>query len=133
MPMSVFSIILLSCSSDIKITPQQDSAVIYGLELSPQTYDIIAVPIDSEHSFEFLLLSHEKTTIHQISLPNTTNSTSWSVHSFLEPPITLSAGSKMNFTVQAIPTSEGIFEEELQINSSREDWSIFLQIEGIAQ
>ena len=129
--MSVF-FLFFSCASDIKIAPRQDSAVFYGLELSPQSYDIVAVPIQNEYSFDFSLFSHEKTTIHQIAFSNATNSDIWSIHSFLEPPITLSAGSKMNFTIHVIPPSEGIFEEELQITSSREDWNVPLQIEGIA-
>ena len=126
------SFLFISCASDIKIVTQQDSAVFYGLELSPQSYDLVTVPIQSEYSFDFVAFSHEKTTIHQIALQHATDPEIWSINSFLEPPITLSAGSKMNFTIHVIPPSEGIFEEELQITSSREDWNVPLQIEGIA-
>ena len=129
--MLLFSLFFLSCASDIKIAPQRDSATTYGLELDPKSYHLISVPIQSEYTFDFVLLAHEKTTINQIDFVESFDENIWYLSSFLEPPITLSAGSKMNFEILAIPPYEGFFKQEIQIVSSHEDWNISLEIEGI--
>ena len=56
-----------------------------------------------------------------------------SVESFLQPPITISAGSKINFTVDVSPNTTGPFTQKLEILSTREDWLVELAIESIIQ
>ena len=124
--------LLFACSSDIKLAPHMDSGILYGLELSPQSYELVQVSVQNMHVFDFSLQAHEKTTIHSIQLiENDDDNVIWDIESFLQPPITLSAGSKINMDIFATPQSVGMFEQEIEIVSNREDWNIVLQIEGI--
>jgi hypothetical protein len=132
---SMMSILLfLSCASDIKIAPHKDSGILYGLELSPQNYDFIELLNQSSHHFDFSLLAHEKTTLQEINLlqPNTED-IQWSVESFLQPPVTISVGSKIIFSVHVSPNTTGRFTQELEILSTKEDWLVELEIESIRQ
>jgi len=124
--------ILFACSSDIKIAPHMDSGLLYGLELSPQSYELVQVPIQDTHVFDFSLQAHEKTTIHTIQfIEEDDANVLWEIESFLQPPITLSVDSKINVDILVTPQSTGQFEQEIEIVSNREDWKIVLQIEGI--
>jgi hypothetical protein len=128
----MISLLYLSCASDIKIAPHKDSGLLYGLELSPLSYDITEVPLQNDHSFDFSLFAHEKTTLHTIDFSSVFDEdTQWAIESFLQPPITLSAGSKINFAVIVTPQAVGLFDQDIEIISTREDWNITLQIQGI--
>ncbi len=124
--------LLFACSSDIKIAPHMDSGLLYGLELSPQSYERVQVALQNTHVFEFSLQAHEKTTIHTIQfIEEDDENVLWEIESFLQPPITLSPGSKINVDILATPKTTEQFEQEIEIVSNREDWNIILQIEGI--
>ena len=128
----MFLLLYISCASDIKIAPHTDSGISYGLELSPLSYDIVEIPLYNEHSFDFSLIAHEKTTLQKIDFSSVFHEeTQWTIESFLTPPITLSADSKINFSVIAIPESIGVFEQDIEIISTREYLNITLKIQGI--
>ena len=124
--------LLFACSSDIKLAPHRDSGILYGLELSPQSYEMVQIPLQNTHVFDFSLQAHEKTTIHSIQLiGNNDENVLWEIETLVQPPITLSVESTINMDISATPQSVGPFEQEIEIISNREDWNIVLQIEGI--
>ena len=124
--------LFFSCASDIKISPRDYTAVLYGLELSPSSYEPIEIPIQTEHQFDFLLIAHQKTTIQNISFLSGENEEVWSIDMLVEPPLTLSENSEMKLTISITPNQIALFEQELQIKSSRDDWTISLQVDGIS-
>ena len=95
--------LLQSCASDIKISPRDDTGLLYGFELSPSSYDPVEVPVNTEYNFEFLLVAHKKTTIQDISFLSSENTELWSLGILLEPPITLPLGQGID--LPAIPGS----------------------------
>ena len=124
--------LLFACSSDIKIAPHMDSGLLYGFELSPKSYELVQVPVQNTHIFDFSLQAHEKTTIYTIQfIEEDDENVLWEIESLLQPPITLSVDSKINMDILVTAQTTGLFEQEIEIVSNREDWNIVLQIEGI--
>ena len=124
--------LLQSCASDIKISPRDDTGLLFGFELSPSSYDPVEVPVNTEYNFEFLLVAHKKTTIQDIFFLSSENTELWSLDILLDPPITLSANSEMKLSVYITPNQMEIYEQEVQITSTREDWNVNLEVVGVA-
>ena len=124
----VFSPLLWSCASDIKIAPRDDSSEpVFALDVQPQSWTVEAA-VGQSASQRFNLIVNQKLELLSASLdePDTGEESPWSLSMVLDPPIVLSAGSELSMTVSFAPAEVHSYESSLMLSSTEENWTIEL-------